>query len=92
MSFKTIIAIIIAVLLTIIIMQNADEVRFTILFSSVYASKLVVLAGVAVAAFILGVIVARRKKAKYDIEAYHDNVYNKDKPDTLSDEDREYIN
>jgi uncharacterized integral membrane protein len=91
MSAKTIIAIIIAVLLTIIIMQNADEVRFTILFSTMYASKLVVMAGVAVFAFILGLIFGRPKKPKYDIEGYHDNVYKKENPNTLSDEDRDYI-
>ncbi|RCH56438.1 hypothetical protein DJ568_00840 [Mucilaginibacter hurinus] len=72
-------------------MQNADEVRFTILFSTVYASKLVVLAGVAVLAFILGLIVGRPKKTKYDIEGYHDNLHEKNTPNTLSDEDRDYI-
>ncbi|GAA4340376.1 hypothetical protein GCM10023149_51720 [Mucilaginibacter gynuensis] len=92
MSFKTIVAIVITVLLTVVIMQNNNEVPFTILFTTTYISKLVVLSGVAVVAFILGVIVGRPKKAKYDIEAYHDNVLNKDKPDTLSDEDRDYIN
>ncbi|MBE9582877.1 hypothetical protein IM792_00310 [Mucilaginibacter sp. JRF] len=91
MSFKTIVAIIIAVLLTVVIMQNRDEVPFTILFTSMYASKLVVMAGVAVFAFILGLIVGRPKKQKYDIEQYHDTMYNKNKPDTLSDEDRDYI-
>ena len=91
MSIKTIIAIIIAILLTVIIMQNNDEVRFTILFTTTYASKLVVMSAIAVAAFILGVIVGRPKKPKYDIEGYHDNQYNQDKPDTLSNEDRDYI-
>ncbi|RVT98093.1 hypothetical protein EOD41_18580 [Mucilaginibacter limnophilus] len=91
MSVKTIIAIIIAVLITIVIMQNNDEVPFTILFTKTYASKLIVLAGIAVAAFTLGVIVGRPKKVKYDIEQFHDSQYQKEKPDTLSDEDRDYI-
>ncbi|RYY34951.1 MAG: hypothetical protein EOP46_11710 [Sphingobacteriaceae bacterium] len=91
MSVKTIIAIILAVLITVIIMQNNDQVPFTILFNKTYASKLIVMAGIAVAAFILGVIVGRPKKAKYDIEQFHDSQYQKDKPNTLSDEDRDYI-
>ncbi|GAA4907977.1 hypothetical protein GCM10023313_08580 [Mucilaginibacter defluvii] len=91
MSIKTIVAIMIAVLLTIVIMQNRDEVPFNILFTSMYASKLVVMASVAVAAFVVGVIVGRPKKQKYDIEQYHDTMYNKNKTDTLSDEDRDYI-
>jgi uncharacterized integral membrane protein len=91
MSVKTIIAIIIAVLLTIVIMQNNDKVNFNIFFSSIYISKLSVMAGVAFAAFILGFLVGRPKKVKYDIEQYHDTMYNKNKTDTLSDEDRDYI-
>ncbi len=91
MSLKTIIIIVITVLLTTVLTQNTDQVRFKILFTDVYLSKLVVLASVAVVAFILGVIVGRPKKAKYDIGAYHDELHKND-PDTLSDEDRDYIN
>jgi uncharacterized integral membrane protein len=91
MSLKTIIIIVITVLLTTILMQNTDQVKFTLLFTEVYLSKLVVLAAVALIAFILGIIVGRPKKAKYDIGAYHDELH-KDDPDTLSDEDRDYIN
>ena len=91
MSLKTIIIIVITVLLTTILMQNTDQVKFTLLFTDVYLSKLVVLAAVALIAFVLGIIVGRPKKAKYDIEAYHDELHKGD-PDTLSDEDRDYIN
>jgi len=91
MSLKTIIIIAITVLLTTILMQNTDQVKFTILFADVYLSKLVVLAAVAFISFILGIIVGRPKKAKYDIGAYHDELHKND-PDTLSDEDRDYIN
>ncbi|MEO8885070.1 MAG: hypothetical protein ABI367_03345 [Mucilaginibacter sp.] len=91
MSLKTIIIIVITVLLTTVLMQNTEQVKFTILFTDVYLSKLVVLAAVGLIAFILGVIVGRPKKAKYDIGAYHDQLH-KDDPDTLSDEDRDYIN
>ncbi|HEY0244896.1 MAG TPA: hypothetical protein VGC01_04980 [Mucilaginibacter sp.] len=90
MSIKTIIIIIITVLLTIVLMQNTDAVKFTLLFTTVYISKLVMMTAVSVVAFILGILVGRPKKAKYDIGGYHDNIHKGD-ADTLSDEDREYI-
>jgi len=49
------------------------------------------MAVVAVVAFILGWLIGRPKKAKFDIEGYHDNIHKKEDPNTLSDEDREYI-
>jgi hypothetical protein len=49
------------------------------------------MATVAVLAFILGIMVGRPKKAKFDIEGYHDNIRKKEDPNTLSDEDRDYI-
>jgi uncharacterized integral membrane protein len=90
MSIKTFFVVLITVLLTIVLMQNTDAVKFTILFSNVYISKLVMMTAVAVAAFILGALVARPKKPKYDIGKYHDELH-RDDPDTLSDEDRDYI-
>lgn len=90
MSLKTIFVVIVAVLLTIILMQNTGPVPFTLLFTEVHISKLLVMAVVAIVAFILGVLVGRPKKAKYDIGRYHDDLH-KDDPNTLSDEDREYI-
>jgi uncharacterized integral membrane protein len=91
MSIKNIISLVIVVLLTVVIMQNTDAVKFTLLFSDVYISKVAMLTAVAVVAFILGVLVGRPKNKKYDIEDYHDSVHGKDNPKTLSDEDRDYI-
>lgn len=91
MSLKNIIALVIVVLITIIIMQNTDQVKFTILFSTTYMSKVPVMTAIAVAAFILGVLVGRPKNKKYDIEQYHDEIHKNDDPKTLSDEDRDYI-
>ena len=98
MSFKTTLAIIITVGLTILIIQNTEEAMFTILFASVKLPKLVMLTTVSVSAFILGILVSgpSRKKAR---EHYDDDDENGDeendqprrRPDTLSDEDREYI-
>ena len=90
MSIKTIIIVVITVLLTIVLMQNTDPVKFTLLFTDIMISKLVVMAIVALVGFILGILVGRPKKKKYDIGGYHDSIH-KDDPDTLSDEDREYI-
>ena len=92
MSIKNIFALVIVVLLTVVIMQNTDKVKFTILFSDVYLPKVTVMTAVAVAAFILGVLVGRPKNKKYDIGEHYDNIHGKDNPKTLSDEDRDYIN
>nr|WP_067061472.1 hypothetical protein [Mucilaginibacter sp. L294] len=91
MSIKNIIALVIVVLLTIVIMQNTDEVKFTILFSTVYMSKVAVLTAVSVAAFILGVLVGRPKNKKYNISEHYDELHQGEDKNTLSDEDRDYI-
>jgi hypothetical protein len=98
MSFKTTVAIIITIGLTILIMQNKEEVEFTILFASVKLPKLVMLTAVSVSAFLLGVLVSRPVKAKqperyaeYDDDEEDDDNRPRIRPDTLSDEDREYI-
>ena len=57
--------IIITVLLTVVIMQNADEVPFKFLFAKFYASKLVVMLIVAIIGVIIGVLIARPSKPKY---------------------------
>ncbi|MDR6941295.1 hypothetical protein [Mucilaginibacter pocheonensis] len=91
MSIKTIIIVVITVLLTAAFAQNTDKVPFAFLFANFYVSKLTMMMTVAVVAFILGLLVGRPKKAKFDIEGYHDNIHKKDDPNTLSDEDKDYI-
>lgn len=91
MSIKTIAVVIVAVLLTIVLMQNTDEVYFKFLFSTFRVSKLMIMLVVAVTGFVLGLIVAWPKKQKFDIGGYHDALREKNNADTLSDEDREYI-
>ena len=92
MSIKTIVVVVVAVLLTIVLMQNTDEVYFKFLFSTFRVSKLMMMLVVAVTGFILGLIIAWPKKQKFDIGGYHDAIHDKNNPDTLSNEDREYIN
>jgi len=81
----------ITVLLTVVIMQNTDEVIFKFLFAKFYVSKLIILLSVAVVAFIIGILVGRPGRSKYtpgkDIET--DDF--KKQTNTLSDEDRDYI-
>lgn len=92
MRIKTIAIILIAVLLTIVIMQNADDVWFRILFFKVYISKLSVMLLVAIVAFILGWLVGRPKRVIRlggNADSHHPDD---DEPGTLSKEDREYIN
>ncbi|QXV67354.1 hypothetical protein INP83_09785 [Mucilaginibacter sp. 21P] len=91
MSIKNIVALVIVVLLTVIIMQNTDGVYFHILFSTVYTSKVKMLLPVAILAFILGVLVARPKNKKYNISEHYNDIHGKEDPNTLSDEDRDYI-
>jgi len=91
MRIKTMFIILVTVLFTVVIMQNTDRVRFSFLFSDFMVSKLIVLLAVAIIGFIIGVLVARPRRRKYmpepDVEV--DGV--KKNPDTLSDQDRDYI-
>jgi len=91
MRIKTMIIIIITILLTVVIMQNTDDVTFKFLFNKFYISKLVMLLFVAIVGFIIGVLVARPGKPKYIPGQVEDADPNKKTSDTLSDEDRDYI-
>lgn len=102
MSFKTIIIITLSVLITVIFMQNTDQVLFTILWKQVYVSKLWMMLIVTFFGFIIGVIVARPKKKKanlseksvpLEVQNSDDEAYlSMNKTQDLSDEDKDYIN
>ncbi|MBK0381680.1 hypothetical protein I5M32_01790 [Pedobacter sp. SD-b] len=103
MSFKTIVIIVLAVLITVIFMQNTDQVMFTLLWKEIYVSKLIMMLVVTLFGFIIGVIVARprkkRKELSFDKEVSFDDEdranadYLSPKKSTgLSDEDNDYIN
>ncbi len=91
MSIKTITIIIITVLLTAALAQNTDDVTFAFLFMNFRISKLTIMITMTVIGFILGYLVGRPKKTKFDIEGYHDSIHTKEDKNTLSDEDRDYI-
>lgn len=97
MSSRTILALIIAVLLTVIIMQNNEPADFTLFFSDVKIPKLVVLTAVSIGGFLLGVLAAaprKRKQLTDDDYDDHDDLNtppSRNQSSTLSDEDRDYI-
>ncbi len=103
MHLKTYVIIFLSVAITIIFMQNLDPVPFKVLWMEFTVAKLVMMLVVTVFGFILGVIVARPRKKKL-VEMEDGNIpfeINQTKSDeyaenpqknTLSDEDRDYIN
>ena len=92
MRIKTIIIILITVILTVVLMQNTDNVNFNFLWATFRVSKLVMLGLIALIAFILGVLVGRPKRVKRLGGDFTDDNIDKGKTNTLSDEDKEYLN
>jgi len=91
MRIKNIVVLVITILLTIVLMQNTDKVKFTFLFTDIYIPKLVMMTLVSVVAFILGVLVGRPNRAKRLGGEFTDGSLNKNSSNTLSDEDRDYV-
>jgi len=92
MRIKTIIIILITVLFTVVLMQNTGQVIFSFLWADFRVSKLTMLLLIAVVAFVIGVLVGRPNKVKRLGGDFPDETTDHNNPNTLSDEDREYIN
>lgn len=92
MRIKTIVIIIITILLTVVLMQNTGRVNFDFLWATFWMSKLVMLFFVAAISFVLGVLVGRPKRIKRLGGDFTDGNIDKGNSNTLSDEDKEYIN
>ena len=92
MRIKTIVVILITVMLTIVLMQNTEPVTFSFLWATVRISKLVMMTAVGAIAFILGVLVGRPSRVKKLGGTYIEGEHQRDDPNTLSDEDKDYIN
>jgi hypothetical protein len=93
MSFKTIFIITVTVLVTIVLMKNTDEVDFW-LFGTTSISKLAILGVMFILGFIIGILIARPRKKAVTTEPVSEDSQtpdSKEKPSSLSDEDREYI-
>jgi uncharacterized integral membrane protein len=92
MRIKTIVVILITVMLTIVLMQNTEPVTFSFLWATFRISKLIMMTAVGVVAFILGVLVGRPSRVKKLGGTYIEGEHQRDDPNTLSDEDKDYIN
>lgn len=91
MRIKTIVIILVTVLLTVVIMQNTERIWFKILFFTVPVSKMVMLLFAAIAGFVIGWL-ARRPKRKIRLGETSQPAEGASQiPNTLSDEDQDYI-
>jgi uncharacterized integral membrane protein len=91
MRLRSVFIIVATLLLTIVILQNNQSVTFTFLIVRVRVPKLVVLTGVSVISFLLGIIAGRPKRYDVQMREHDDHDGSGTHPNTLSDEDREYI-
>jgi hypothetical protein len=105
MGFKTISIIVLSVCITILFMQNTDDVTFKLFFASIAITKLWLMAIMLVIGFVLGAILTK-PNSSLPIKPFNENVplevnnnyeddqeYIRMEPKTgLSDEDRDYIN
>lgn len=90
MSFKTIFIIVISVLVTVILMNNTEEIDFW-LFGEARIPKLTVLGTMFGLGLLVGVLIGRPRK-KHQIPYEDQPIENNAAPvDHLSDEDRDYI-
>lgn len=102
MSFKTYLIIFLTVAITVIFMQNLEQVDFNILWMKFPISKLLMMLIVTVFGFILGLIVARPRRKKlvdntagsipFEINQPEESEYlTTQEKNRLSDEDKDYI-
>ncbi|MDO8994407.1 hypothetical protein [Daejeonella sp.] len=97
MTFKTIFIIVVSVLVTIVLMNNTDEVNFWI-FGNARVPKLAVLGVMFGLGLIIGFMAGRPRK-KIQPDSFNsaeplqdkDHEYTRNDADQLSDEDRDYI-
>ena len=85
MHIKTISIIAISVLLTIVLMNNTEDVHFW-LFGDTEISKLTILGTMFIVGFMVGALVARPTKKIMPTEFDQEEILS-----SLSDEDRAYI-
>lgn len=91
MSGKTIFIIIASVLVTIVLMNNTEEIDFW-LFGVTKIPKLVILGTMLGLGFIIGIMAGRPKKKEAVYKEPESEVVPEESRSALSDEDRDYIN
>ena len=91
MRIKTIAIIIITMLLTVVLTQNTNATTWKFLWATFSISKLLVLFVVALIAFILGILVGKPKRVKRLGGDTGEEGVRHDSPNTLSEEDKDYI-
>lgn len=95
MSFKTIFIVLISVLVTVILMNNTDEINFWI-FGNARIPKLTILGSMFGLGLIVGFLAGRPRKKAF-IAPYQENdtppknQLDAREENSLSDEDRDYI-
>lgn len=94
MNLKTVFIIVISVLVTIILMNNTDEINFWI-FGDARIPKLTILGSMFGLGLIVGFLAGRPAK-KVVVDNHDESIVVRNKPNTieesnLSDEDRDYI-
>lgn len=101
MSFKAILVLLISISITVVFMQNTDEVSFKLLWKQVMVSKLLIMSIAGLLGFILGIImigsnkkqVSEQKNIPLEItetEEDEEFIHNK-KQSHLSQEDQDYL-
>ncbi len=94
MSGKTIFIIVITILVTVILMNNTDEIDFWI-FGVARIPKLAILGAMFVTGFVLGFLAGRPRKNNITVHEHPSapaDFEPEDNRSKLSDEDRDYIN
>ena len=92
MRIKTIVISIIIILLLTLLIQNRGIMYFQFLWATFTVSKLTMLLIMTIIGFILGYLVGRPKNIKRLGRDFIDPDLETKNPDTLSDEDKNYIN
>ena len=99
MTFKTVFIILVSVLVTIVLMNNTDEISFWV-FGEIRVPKLTVLAVIFVLGLLVGFMLGRPRKKSASIgvndhlepaEEFGQSNSNELIESRLSDEDREYL-
>jgi uncharacterized integral membrane protein len=89
MRIKTAVILLIIILFTIVLLQNRDYIYFEVLWIRFFIPKLYTLLFAVAVGFLLGLMVSRPKQPT---DHFNNDDYDHNNHNTLSDEDKDYIN